>query len=449
MESINVNEMLHNGKLGKFHLKIFVLLFVIMSFDGYDMGIYGATLPVLLQNLQMNASQAGLIGSCALIGAAVGALLFGFLADKFGRKKTILFGVFLFSAGSIFAGFSNTMTVFGLFRFLSGLGLGGVMPNVVAMATEYAPGRKKAMVVAAIFSGMQIGGILASGLTLWLLPVTGWRAMYLIGGLPLLFIPFLLVFLPESAASLVKQKRFEKLKNILEKLNRQEGQPNVSFEMESGGKSQLHVLFKGRNALNTILIWIIFFMNMYMAFGLGTWLPQLMINSGFQLNSGVFFLLTLNLAALAGSFLAGMIADRIGYKITLGILYLLAFLSIILLSFVSQFYLITVLVALAGIGFFGGQNVANSYVSMFYPPAMRSTGMGFAFGLGRLGAIFGPSITGFIVSLHLTPVVNFAALAIPGLIAACAVLAVYEKSGDFSGKNELSIEENEAVIVQE
>jgi len=446
MSVMNGYEIIAKSKFSKFHLLMFLLFFIVMSFDGYDMVIYGATLPVLFEALKMDPAQAGLIGSCALVGAAVGALLFGFMADKIGRKKVIIICTIFFSVGSILTGFSNTIYSFGFFRFVAGLGLGGVMPNVVSLTTEYSPRKNRAIMVAAIFSGMQVGGILASGMTMWLLNEVSWRILYFIGGAPLLIVPFLIKSLPESANCLVKNNRLDELKKILQKLDPTLALPNgLTFEKDEEKKSSIKSLFSENRTLSTIFIWVVFFMNMYMIFGLGTWLPQLMVNAGFGLGSGLLFLLTLNLGALLGSNIAGVIADRIGYRPTLVGLYIIAFLSISLLSVTTNFFAVIVLVALAGIGFYGGQNVGNAYVSLFYPPSMRSTGMGFAFGLGRLGAIFGPVIAGFIVSWGMPIHVNFLALAIPGLIAAVSVLIIREKHSYLYQSHEVGDDEVKVV----
>ncbi|HZH58955.1 MAG TPA: MFS transporter, partial [Metabacillus sp.] len=299
---------------------------------------------------------------------------------------------------------------------------------------------------AAIFSGMQVGGILASGMTMWLLNEVSWRILYFIGGAPLLIVPFLIKSLPESANCLVKNNRLDELKKILQKLDPTLALPNgLTFEKDEEKKSSIKSLFSENRTLSTIFIWVVFFMNMYMIFGLGTWLPQLMVNAGFGLGSGLLFLLTLNLGALLGSNIAGVIADRIGYRPTLVGLYIIAFLSISLLSVTTNFFAVIVLVALAGIGFYGGQNVGNAYVSLFYPPSMRSTGMGFAFGLGRLGAIFGPVIAGFIVSWGMPIHVNFLALAIPGLIAAVSVLIIREKHSYLYQSHEVGDDEVKVV----
>jgi MFS transporter, AAHS family, benzoate transport protein len=431
MESININKIIDGSKFNRFHITIFILFIAIISFDGFDMVIYGATLPVLMNSLGMDAAKAGIIGSYALIGAAMGALASGFLADMIGRKKVIIICAALFSAGTFTTGLTNNPEVFGLFRFMTGLGLGGVMPNVVSLATEYAPAKNRAIMIAAIFSGMQIGGILAAGIGMWLIPLYGWRAVYFVGGIPLIFIPLMYRFMPESAIHLLNKGHLTDLKSILGKLDQDIEIPDdARFEMDKGTeKSNLSAIFIEKRALSTIFIWLVYFMNMYMIFGLGTWLPKLMIMAGFGLGTGLLFLLTLNLGALAGSNIAGFIADKVGYKSTLVTLYIIAFCSIAMMSLTTNLAAIVILVALAGIGFYGGQNVAHGYVSLFYPPKMRSTAMGFAFGIGRLGAISGPMLAGFLVSLNVPLYVNFIWLAIPGLIAAISVVLIRDKHG--------------------
>jgi MFS transporter, AAHS family, benzoate transport protein len=431
MATINISKIIDESKFNRFHMTIFILFIAIISFDGFDMVIYGATLPVLMNTLGMNAARAGIIGSYALIGAALGALAFGFLADIIGRKKIIIICAALFSAGTFMTGFTNSPDVFGLFRFITGLGLGGVMPNVVSLATEYAPAKNRAIMIAAIFSGMQIGGILAASISMWLIPLYGWRAVYFVGGIPLVLIPLMYRFIPESAIYLLARGHLTGLKSILGKLNKGiEIHNDASYEVDKRNeKPHLLAIFSEKRALSTIFIWIVYFMNMYMIFGLGTWLPKLMMIAGFGFGSGLLFLLTLNIGALVGSNIAGFIADRIGYKRTLVGLYIIAFCSIVMMSLTTNFASIITLVAFAGIGFYGGQNVAHGYVSLFYPAKMRSTAMGFAFGVGRFGAILGPLLAGFLVSLKVSLFVNFLWLAVPGLIAAIAVMVVRDKHG--------------------
>jgi MFS transporter, AAHS family, benzoate transport protein len=266
---------------------------------------------------------------------------------------------------------------------------------------------------------------------MWFIPLYGWRAVYFFGGIPLAAMPLIIRFIPESPLHLLNKGRISALKTILVKLDKEiKISDDAGFELDRGTeKSHFSAVFGESRAVSTIMIWVVYFMNMYMIFGLGTWLPKLMMMAGFGLGSGLLFLLILNLGALAGSNIAGFIADNFGYKWTLVGLYIIAFFSIAMMSLTSNFFAVIIMVALAGIGFYGGQNVAHGYVSLFYPPKMRSTAMGLAFGIGRLGAILGPMLAGYLVSLNLPLYINFIWLAVPGVTAAMAVTAVRDQYG--------------------
>ncbi|MBP2652678.1 MAG: transporter [Firmicutes bacterium] len=429
MEKVNVNKWIDEAKINRFHLLMFFLCICIVTFDGYDLVIYGAAVPLLLKEFGISPALAGVIGSYALFGAAFGALLFGWLADKIGRKVAIIICSAVFSAATGLTGLANGPDAFAIGRFLAGVGIGGAMPNIVALVSEYAPSRNRSLVVAVIFSGMQIGGIAAAGLSMWLFPIVGWRPIFYIGALPLLLIPLFIKSLPESPIKLIDSNRIDEVKAILRKLRPGEVfSDTAKLEIfRTVSKGSVRDVFAEGRGMSTVFIWIVYFMNMYMIFGLGIWLPKLMMDAGFGLGSGLWFLLVLQFAAFFGSQLAGFLADRFGSKVTMVGAYIIAFLAIVLMAYMKNFYLLSVLVALAGSGYYAGQNVAHGYVSLYYPQAIRSTGMGLAFGVGRLGAILGPAIAGVIMSLKLPLTINFISLAVPGLIAAVVILFVRDK----------------------
>lgn len=432
---VNVNKWFEETRFCGFHWMLFVLGIFIVTCDGYDLVIYGATVPVLLKEFGINPAQAGVIGSYALIGAAFGAVIFGSLADRIGRRICIIGSFALFSAATGLTGMTNGPGTFGVCRFFAGLGIGGIFPNISALVSEYAPVKNRSLMIASIFSGMQIGGMLAAGLSIWLFPLFGWRSVFFVGAIPLIVIPALVKYLPESPSRLVSSNRIEAMKAILRKARPDALPENATLVVGKGPeKSPLIDLFRENRAFNTLLIWLMFFMNMYMIFGLGIWLPKLMMDAGFKLVSGLWFLLMLQLAALFGTQLAGYLADRLGNRPVLAAGYLMAFASIALLSQTKDFYLLSALAAAAGCGYYASQNVVNGYAPILYPPAMRSTAMGMAFGVGRLGAIFGPAIAGFLVQWKVSLFANFMGLALPGLIAALAVVLIQQKYS-FSGQH--------------
>jgi AAHS family benzoate transporter-like MFS transporter len=426
---LNANKWLEGAKFNRFHGLIFALGAGIFAFDGYNLVIYGAAVPLLMKAFRMGPAQAGAIASWALIGAAVGALLFGSLADKIGRKKTTIFCAALFSVAMGLTGFTNGPLSFSLFRFIVGLGIGGTMPNVIAIASEYAPGRNRTLMGGGVSGGMNVGGIAAALLAMWLFSHFGWRYVFFVGALPLLALPLYGKFFPESPIHLVKSNRLAKLRNYLRRARPDEPlADDTLFEVNKlAGRAPAAAVFQEGRAFSTVVIWIMFFMNMYIIFGFSVWLPKLMMNAGFSLMSSLFFLLALQVISLIGVVVFGTLADHIGGRPTLVIAYVLAFCCIALIASTHNFVLLTLLVGLSGFGFYAGQAVANGYLGSYYPPAMRSTGIGLAFGIGRLGAIFGPALTGLLMSLHVSFQATLMALAAPGLIAAVCIMLVRDK----------------------
>lgn len=219
MNSIHVARTVDESKFNRFHgLLVFWCAFIIV-FDGYDLIVYGSVVSTLMEEWSLTSVQAGTIGSYALIGMMFGAFIFAPLADRFGRKHIIIFCVVLFSLFTGLIAFSNGPTEFGIYRFIAGLGLGGAFPVTVALVTEYAPKVMRNRLVTLMLCGYGIGGILASGLAIYLIPAAGWKAMFLVGAIPLLAVPFLYRHLPESLGFLMAQKKEKEIGQVLARIN--------------------------------------------------------------------------------------------------------------------------------------------------------------------------------------------------------------------------------------
>jgi len=429
MSSINVSTKIDQSKFNKFHgLVLFWCAFIII-FDGYDLVIYGSILPSLMEEWSLTPNQAGTLGSIALIGMMLGALIFGPLADRMGRKNVIIFCIALFSLFTGLIGISSSPVEFGIYRFIAGLGLGGVMPNAIALMTEYSPKSLKSTLVSIMFSGYSVGGMLAAGLAIFLLPELGWRSLFFIGALPLLALPIMYKTLPESPRFLLMKNKSNEMGNILSKVDPSfTYRENITFEQfrtEEVGSS-VSKLFKNGRALSTIMFWIAFFMCLLMIYGLNTWLPKLMDGAGLSV-SGLMFLLVLNFGAIFGAIFGGRLADKWNPKSVLLVFFISAAVSLTLLGWVTNIVLLYVLVGIAGATTIGTQIICNAYISQYYPTEMRSSGLGWALGIGRLGAIAGPLIGGVLLTINLPFYQNFLVFAIPGILGAIALFFVQEK----------------------
>ncbi|NKG33196.1 aromatic acid/H+ symport family MFS transporter [Acinetobacter junii] len=427
MEKVNINETIDNSKFSLFHWKVLVWCLLIIIFDGYDLVIYGVALPLLMQQWSLTAVQAGLLASAALFGMMFGAMIFGTLSDRLGRKKTIMICVTLFSGFTFLGAFATNPVEFAILRFIAGLGIGGVMPNVVALMTEYAPKKIRSTLVAIMFSGYAIGGMTSALLGAWLVKDMGWQIMFLIAGIPLLMLPIIWKFLPESLAFLIKSGKEEQAKQIINKLlpTRDIHQnTQLVFNENIHHEAPVKALFQDGRAFSTFMFWIAFFMCLLMVYALGSWLPKLMLQAGYSLGASMLFLFALNIGGMVGAIGGGALADRFHLKPVITSMFVIGAAALILLGFNSPQIVLYSLIALAGAATIGSQILLYTFVAQFYPTTVRSTGMGWASGIGRIGAIIGPVLTGALLTFELPHQMNFLAIAIPGVIAAFAIFLV-------------------------
>ena len=210
MRKIDVAKVVDESKFSAFQLSVVAWCGFILLCDGYDMVVFGSVIPSLSAEWGLTSSMAGFIGSLTLFGSLIGCLVCGILADKWGRKKVIINCFTLFVFFTFLTGFAQGPTDFAIYRFIAGLGLGGLPPLVIALTSEYAPKAKKSMLVGLMSTGFSVGGIMVALLGISIIPTIGWKWMFLIGGLPLLALPFMIKFLPESLAFLVAKGRESK-----------------------------------------------------------------------------------------------------------------------------------------------------------------------------------------------------------------------------------------------
>lgn len=431
MRQIDVHPVIDNARFSRFHWMVMALCALLLIFDGYDLFIFGVVLPSIMQEWGLTPLEAGALGSYALFGMMFGALGFGTLADRIGRKKGIAICFVLFSTATILNGFASNPSEFGIFRFIAGLGCGGLMPNAVALMNEYAPKRLRSTLVAVMFSGYSLGGMLAAGVGIYMLPRFGWESMFFAAAVPLLLLPLILWKLPESVGFLVRQGRHEQARAVLAKV-----EPGLALDaadqlLMSDAKGQgvgVFELFRDGRALRTLCLWLAFFCCLLMVYALSSWLPKLMANAGYSLGSSLSFLLALNFGGMAGAILGGWLGDRFNLGKVMVAFFVAAAASISLLGFNSPTPVLYGLIFIAGATTIGTQILLYAGAAQFYGLSIRSTGLGWASGIGRNGAIVGPLLGGALMAINLPLQLNFIAFAVPGAIAALA-MAVFTLSG--------------------
>jgi AAHS family benzoate transporter-like MFS transporter len=378
------------------------LCFGAIVFDGYDLIVYGSAVPALLQYQPwgLTPAQAGVIGSYALFGMFLGAIASGTLTDLIGRRRLFIASLTWFSLMMVLVATAPDPWSLGLFRFLAGLGFGGIPPTAIALVVEIAPAARRHLINGLMLCGFPIGGVLAALLAILLLEPAGFRTLFAVGALPLVtLVPLAIWLLPESPS-------FERRRGA---------------GRTRGGVAQL---VKGRAAAATALFVVANFCGFLLVFGLNTWLPQLMRGAGYELGSALAFLLVLNVGAIAGGLGGSALADRYGSRWVATVLFAAAVLALALIAVPLPTVVLYLLVFVAGAATTGNQIVVYGYVAAHYPPARRATALGLSSGIGRLGAVTGPLLGGSLLAAGFGLGWNvgvFALVAVVGAVA-CALV---------------------------
>lgn len=425
MREIDVHQVIDNARFSRFHGSVVALCALLLIFDGYDLLIFGVVLPAIMLEWGLTPLQAGALGSYALFGMMFGALVFGTLADKIGRKKGIAICFMLFSTATLVNGFASNPTEFGICRFIAGLGCGGLMPNAVALMSEYAPKRLRSTLVAIMFSGYSLGGVLAAGVGIYMLPQYGWQSLFFAAVVPLLLLPVILWRLPESVGFLMRQGQTQKARRILQEIDPALalGADDTLFMADTKGRGAAVLeLFRDGRAMRTLCLWVAFFCCLLMVYALSSWLPKMMASAGYSLGSSLSFLLVLNAGGMVGAVFGGWLGDRLSLSKVLVVFFIIAAVTVTLLGFKSAPLLLYLLIFVAGGTTVGTQILLYAVTAQSYGQSIRSTGLGWASGIGRNGAILGPLLGGALMGMNLPLQLNFMAFAVPGAVAALAML---------------------------
>ena len=409
---------------------VVVLCWVAVALDGFDLVVLGAVAPALLEYRPWELSPAavGAITSYGLVGMMVGALTIGTLTDMIGRRRAILLSVTGFSLFTGLCAAAPSPEVFGLLRFLAGLGLGGLIPTGAALVSEYASMRRGSSSITFMMTGYHVGGVLTALLAIPVLSSLGWRAMFVIGALPaLVLVPLMLWRLPESPSFLIARGRRGEAEELAARYGITVEPQEVGEEertSEGGRLGALKTLFSSGYVLGTLAFWVASFMGLLLVYGLNQWLPTIMRDAGYALGAALAFLLVLNLGAVIGLLVAGPVADRYGSKVVCAGWFAFAAVFLFLLSVQMPLAVTYLAVTVTGIFVFSAQVLLYAYVSKHYPTGSRGTALGWAAGIGRLGAICGPLLGGFLLSAGLAVPWGFYAFAIVGLLGAVFIALV-------------------------
>ncbi|MFF8847926.1 MFS transporter [Streptomyces sp. NPDC015127] len=398
--------------------------------------VYGTVVPVLLRDPSqlgtLTTAQAGALGSYALIGVMVGALIAGAVGDHIGRRRVMVTGIVWFSVAMGASAFATDLTVFGSLRFLTGIGVGALVATVGALIAEFAPPHRRNVYNAIVYSGVPAGGVLAALLALLASDGGDWRVLFLFGAAPLVvLLPVTLLRLPESPKWLQARGHTVRARQVSERTGvplpgtaPSEAAAEPGLEAAAKTKIGFAALATRRYALATLLLGLTSCSALLLTYALNTWLPEIMGQSGYGASFSLVFLLTLNGGAIVGGLIASRVADRFGPQRVIATTFVLAAVSLALLTQGLPLGLLLILVAVAGVGTLGTQVLIYGFVSHYYDTVARAAGVAWCAGFGRLGGIGGPVVGGALIGAGLPPAdafYVFAGVAVLGTLVTCFV----------------------------
>lgn len=432
IKTVDVTAAIERARFGRFQFLITALCALIAMLDGFDTQAIAYVAPVIAEQWKMSVAGFGPIFGAGLAGLTVGAFLLSPAADRFGRKSVILLSMFVFGVFSLVTAWADTMDHLLLYRFLTGVGLGGAMPNIIALTAEYAPSRLRATLVTVMFCGFPFGSTVGGVISAPLIAAHGWSSIFIVGGVaPLVVLLALVIWLPESVRYLVAHGApAERVRKILARLDPERAATVTADtvftlnEPKAGGFPVAKLFQEGR-ARTTALLWVAFFMNLLVMYFLVNWLPSLLRGTGLPIQIAILSTAVLNLGGVVGAIALGRMIDRLNPHLVLGGAYAAsaAFIAVVALG-ASNPWILMPATFLAGFGVVGAQIGMNALAAGIYPTAIRSTGVGWALGVGRIGSIIGPVTGGLLLGAGWSAQSVVLAAVVPALLASVAVFAL-------------------------
>ena len=413
---------LENQRIGGLQRRVAALCTLVQICDGYDVNSIGVSVPTLTHawNLPGPAFTVAFLWSS--IGIMVGALSAGPIGDRVGRKPLLLASLTIFGLASLLSAFAGSLLLLSILRFFTGLGIGGGFPGAATLTGDYAPQRLRATMIMATFTGAPIGGFVCGQLAGVLLPTLGWPSIFVVGGVvPLLMVLALALWLPESPRFLARKDNLSAREAaLLRRLDITPGQ--VAAEgLDIAQGNPIAMLFGKGYALQTVLLWVIFFCSLMNLFLFVYWMPEVLHLTGMTPPEAARATSFRELGAICAVLYLGLLIDRSGPERALTANYAAGIVFIAAIALAAMPYLLLVIVIfLSGMTIIGSQTGANATCGKLYPARMRTSGLGWALGIGRLGGIAAPALGGWLLSLGLPPRQIFLSACLFAAIAAVA-----------------------------
>ncbi|WP_458112038.1 MFS transporter [Arthrobacter sp. R1-13] len=403
---------------------LLAVAFVIAMLEGYDLAVYGVSVPALLadKSLAIDKGSAGVLGSVVGAGMLIGAALAGALMRRIGALRLILTSCVVFSAGMVISAAAQNVALFGIGRAFVGLGLGIVLPTLLAYVADLSVPEHRNRNTGIVMAGYAAGGLAAPLLGAALLPATSFRWLYIIGVIPaLVILPFAWKLLPVPPVHLLRTGKVAEAHHLSKSMGLPTPVLTVAGRRHLAG---IGPLFAPGIAGATLLFWVMTFCGLLLVFGITAWLPTMMQANGYSLGSALLQTAAMWIGVAVGVIIGGRIADRIGAKPVVVVAFLTGAVSLLVMSVNPNVVVLFIFMFLSGVGFIGSQILVNGFILTRYPDDIRGSGLAWALSFGRVGAIVGPSLGAWVMTSGLSVEWNFYAFAIPAVVGAFASILV-------------------------
>lgn len=429
--TLDVEQAIDDAPLGAFQYGVIALCFALVMIDGFDTQSIAFVAPALREAWAVAPNTFGLLFSAGLVGTMVGAMALSILGDRFGRRPLIVISTLLFSVMSLGSATATGVETLALYRFLGGVGLGGLIPNAIALVAEYSPRRVRSTTVVATFIGFPLGAVFGGMASARIIPAYGWEAVFIAGGvIPLVVLSIVWLKLPESLRFLSRspagnRRVLATVMHIRPDLDAVRADAIRAPKLQTGGQPVSNLFVDGRGTW-TLCLWLLTFCSLLLTYFLVHWIPLVLVDAGLPQGKAIMGVSLLNLGGVAGSVVISRISDRRGPYLAMGLALALAiaFISAIGLSIAAGAAVILSMIFLAGLTFVGMQLNIGALAATNYPIAIRSAGTGWSMAAGRVGSIVGPLVGGVLVGLNVGIEHLFLFAALPAAVALLAVVAM-------------------------
>ena len=438
VQTIDIPSVIDSNRLSRSQLLILMMVGLTVVMDGFDVQSMGYVAPAIIADWGVSKAELGPVFGAGLFGMLVGSLTLSVLADKIGRRPVLIWATVFFSLCMLVTAHVTSIGQLQVIRFVTGLGLGAIMPNALALVGEFSPRNKRVTLMMLVSCGYTIGAVLGGLVSAWMIPLWGWQSVFYLGGIfPLLIAALMYVFVPESMQFLVvKGRRLDEVGRTLRRIDpslKVDGSTRYALAETAQGSAPVMELFREGRGVATVLLWVVNFMNLLNLYFLSSWVPTIATSAGMSTSTAVMVGTTLQVGGVLGTLLMGPVIDRIGFFKVLVPCFALAALSIALIGQPGiGLPLLFLVVTVTGFCIIGGQPAVNALAATYYPTALRSTGLGWSLGIGRWGSIAGPVLGGLLIQFEWSNSEIFLAMAVPTVIAALMLFLFAHTGGTAS-----------------